>query len=136
MKNQGEHWQRQAKLETKKKPMKPMKQFIKAAIALAMLSTATAKAGPFLVTASVPSTGVQPASYTIQGLPAVNITTPATKNSDGSVQLHYDLTGLAVGSYTVTATATNLWGTSAASAPFTFSSALPGSPISLSVSPN
>jgi hypothetical protein len=114
-----------------------LREIIGAAIGAAILiaMAAEADASPFLVCTPVPATSPQPTSYTIQGLPAVNVAVPATKNADGSVQLHYDLTGLAVGSYTVTATATNLWGTSPASVPFTFSSALPAAPMSLSVSP-
>lgn len=105
------------------------------ALLILLLSCISAVAAPFLVCNSVPATGQQPISYTIQGLPAINVVVPATTNTDGSVQLHYDLATLVNGTYTVTATATTLWGTSAASAPFTFSKALPVAPLSLSVSP-
>src|SRR5215469_3454462 len=79
---------------------------------------------PFLVSSAVTQSGSTnnlPTSYTITGIGTTAITTPATTNSNGSVQLHFDLGTAANGSYTVTVTATNSAGTSAASAPFTFS---------------
>jgi hypothetical protein len=98
-------------------------------------------AAPFLVCTPVPAgTGAnpQPASYTVTGIGTGSITTPATVNADGSVQLHYDLGTTPNGTYTVTATDTNSAGTSAASAPFTFSLPFvvtPAVPQGLSLSP-
>jgi len=122
------------------------RQFIKAVIAAAML--ATAHASPFLVCAPVSTALVNgvsnaPASYTITGLGNSPITSPAVVITIGTVQLHLDLgsagANLANGSYTVSATATNSAGTSAAGGPFTFSLPLlsaPGVPAGLSLSPN
>lgn len=102
-----------------------------------------AQASPFLVCNPVPATdpsvvGVASLwTYSLTGLGAAPIIVPAQINADGSVQLHYDLSGLANGSYTVTATAT-VTGKGLASppsAPFTFSFAVPAVPTSLSVSP-
>jgi len=95
-------------------------------------------ASPFLACNSVPATDPTAPilSYTIQGLPAVNLSVPATVNTDGSFQLHYDLGPLANGSYTVTAVAVNQWGASAASSPFLFSKVLPGAPAGLKLAPN
>jgi hypothetical protein len=88
---------------------------------------------PFLVTASIPTTGVQPDSYTISGLPSSPVTSTAFTNTDGSKQLKYDLSPVANGSYTVNVTASNQWGTSAASSPFSFVKAAPGTPTLLTI---
>jgi hypothetical protein len=112
---------------------------IGAAIAIAIGEEADAS--PFLVCTPVTSSGntnTLPVSYTITGIGSGPITTPATTNANGSVQLHYDLGTAALGSYTITATATNSAGTSAASAPFTFSLPFvvtPVVPSGLSLSP-
>jgi hypothetical protein len=101
------------------------------------------QASPFLVCNPVPATdpsvvGVSSLwTYSLSGLGPAPVVVPAQINSDGSVQLHYDLAGLANGSYTVTAIAT-LTGkglASPSSAPFTFSFAVPAAPTSLLVSP-
>jgi hypothetical protein len=103
----------------------------------------TAFADVYLVCAPVtPSTtnqSLNPVSYTISGLGSASVTTPATTNANGTIQLNYDLTtaGVANGSYTVTATCTNSQGfSSAASAPFTFVLPVnPAAPAALSLSP-
>jgi len=101
-------------------------------------------AAPFLVCAPVASgASGTPVSYTVTGLGSAVINSPAVTITAGTVQLHLDLgtagQNLANGTYTVSATATNSAGTSAASSPFTFSLPLPSvpaAPASLSLSPN
>lgn len=113
---------------------------MKKLILLSILLASRIYASPFLVCTPVPAstgTSVQPTSYTISGLSA-SVTTAATVNPDGSVQLHYDLAAVPNGTYTVTVTAANSAGTSAPSAPFTFTlplSEIPASPNGLSLSP-
>ena len=99
-----------------------------------------AQAAPFLVAdavtpASDPS--LNPVSYRITGLATSAISTPATMNANNTIQLHYDLSTLANGNYTVTAIAVNTFGLpSAASAPLSFTKGAPGTPTNLRISPN
>src|SRR5208283_2930939 len=101
-------------------------------------------AAPFLVCTPIATgLGTTPSSYTVTGLGSSAISSPAVTITAGTVQLHLDLgvagQNLANGNYTVTATATNSAGTSAASGPFTFSLPLlsaPAAPAGLSLSPN
>ena len=82
------------------------------ALILAAVLAQTAHAAPFLVM------DVQPEAdrCTVTGLPA-----PVPASVDEAAGLcKFDLAGLPVGSYSVTATASNLWGASAPSAPFAF----------------
>jgi len=108
-------------------------------ILILSLIAANAIASPFLVCTPVAAgTSSTPASYTVTGLGGA-ITSPAVTISAGTVQLHLDLSAIPNGTYTVTATATNSAGTSAASGPFTFSlplPSMPASPAGLSLSPN
>ena len=62
----------------------------------------------------------KPDSFVISGLGTTSVTTPATTNSDGTVELHYDLTSTANGVYTVTVEASLAGVLSAASASVTF----------------
>ena len=113
-----------------------------------LLIAQSALAQPFLVCAPTPKASVwMPIlSYTITGLGTAPITVPATINTDGSAQLHLDLSTvlkgqpLTNGVYTVTATATNAQGASVASPPFSFSipypSVIPPAPGILSLSNN
>jgi|SRR5271166_3811339 len=100
-----------------------------------MLLCGTAYAAPFLVCSPV-ATGASgtPTSYAVTGLGSTTINSPAVTITTGTVQLHLDLgsagQNLANGTYTVSATATNSAGTSAASSPFTFTLPLPSVPIS------
>lgn len=83
------------------------------ALLIGLALAGTAHAAPFLVM------DVQPEAdrCTVTGLPA-----PIVATVDEAAGLcKFDLAGLPVGSYTVTATASNLWGASAPSAPFVFS---------------
>jgi hypothetical protein len=61
----------------------------------------------------------KPDSFLISGLP-LPVTSPAVVNADGSVELHFDLTGTADGTYTVTVEASLKGVVSAGSAAFTF----------------
>ena len=99
---------------------------------------AKAHAAPFLVSDPYPSGLSQfltPTSFNLTGLgPAVN--SPALVNADGTVVLHYDLSGLGNGTFTVTASAVNQFGgISPASAPFSFGIGTPSAPTNLRISP-
>lgn len=89
---------------------------------------------PFLVCNSYPTTVSQPTYFmvTMDGGTAVN--SPALVNTDNSVQLHYDVTSLAVGNHSVTVTACNIWGCSAATSPFVFTKSVPTTPTGIVIS--
>lgn len=70
------------------------------------------QAAPFLEADVVPEAD----TCTVSGLPTA---IPATVQEANS-KCRWDLNGLPVGQYTVTATASNVWGTSANSVPFAF----------------
>ena len=81
-------------------------------------------ASPFLVCDFYPAgldQFTRPVSFILTGLSPNPLTTSATVNSDGTVQLRFDLANQANGTYTVTAAAVNvLGGVSPASGPFLF----------------
>ena len=108
-------------------------------MALICLTARIALGSPFLVCDPVPATLDQftkPVSYVVTGLGGSPISTQATTNADGTVQLHYDLQSLPHGSYTVTASAVNaLGGISGASDPLSFTSGVPATPTSLRIVP-
>jgi hypothetical protein len=89
----------------------------------------------FLVCAPYLATDpAKPDSFIVNGLgpapvpPATSIppvTTPATVNSDGTVELHYDLTSTPDGTYTVTVEASLAGTVSKGSASFTFTLPVP-----------
>ena len=116
--------------------MKTMKILLVILLLLALRVQAT----PFLVADAVTPASdpnLNPVSYVLTGLATNPISVPATQNADGTLQLHYDLATLVNGSYTVTATAVNIFGnTSAASAPFSFTKGAPAVPSNLRISPN
>ena len=104
------------------------------------LGTESAYCTPFLVCDPVPGNLDQftkPVSYVITGLGSTPITTAATTNPDGTIQLHYDLSALPHGSYAVSAAAVNsLGGVGPASTPvFDFTSGLPAAPTTLRIVP-
>lgn len=108
---------------------------------LLLLSTIGAHAAPFLEADAVsPSAdpSLNPVSYIITGLSTSSISTPAVQNSDGTLQLKYDLSTLADGQYTVTAIAVNIFGvpSNQSSPPLTFTKGAPGTPTNLRISPN
>jgi len=81
-------------------------------MAFALVLCQKAQASPYLV--SDPVAGADYFSLTIDG---TVITTTAVASA-----VHYDLSGIAVGTHTVTGqSCTNLWGCGSASSPFTFS---------------
>lgn len=88
---------------------------------------------PYLVCDPVPTTAVQPTSYTVTLDTAAAIDVPAFKNPDNSVQLRYDLSGVALGVHVVGLKAKNIWGESA-SVPFSFTKALPATPTNVGIS--
>ena len=94
---------------------------------------------PFLVCDPYPAAldqSTKPVSFILTGLAQTPISTPATINQDGTIQLHYDLQRLAHGTYTLTASAVNVFGgVSGASDPFSFTSGVPGVPGNLRIVP-
>jgi hypothetical protein len=104
------------------------------------LAPLAASGAPFLVCDPYPAqtiTTLNVTQFVITGLGASPITTSAQVNSNGTQQLHYDLSALNLGvTYTVTATAINgLGNMSSASPNFTFSLGSPATPTGLSISP-
>jgi hypothetical protein len=79
-------------------------------------------ASPFLVCDPYPAgldQNTSPVSFILKGLSANPISTPVQTNQDGTIQLHYDLSTLGNGTYTVIADAVNVFGgVSPDSAPF------------------
>ena len=92
-----------------------------------------AESAPFLVCDPYPASGQQPIAFILifdNGTPMeVGIQT----NADGGVQLHYDLSSLAVGAHTVVAQSKTLWGVSASSVPLSFvkPATVPAAPTTL-----
>ena len=77
-----------------------------------------------------------PVSFVIKGLSANPFSTPAFTNQDGTIQLKYDLSQLAHGTYSVTASALNVFGGSSLdSAPFSFTVGVPAVPTNLRIIP-
>ena len=102
-----------------------------------MMSMPVAHAAPFLVCASYPAGSPQPDSFSVVMDGGAAVSSPALKNADNSVQLHYDLASLPSGSHSVTVKAVSaLWGSSASSAPFAFTNAVPATPGTITISPN
>jgi hypothetical protein len=104
------------------------------------MASGIASASPFLVCDPVSGSLDQftkPVSYVITGLSGTPISTPATVNTDGTVQLHYDLGSLPHGSYSVSAAAVNSLGGVGPSStpPFTFTNGLPAAPTTLRLVP-
>ena len=113
---------------------------IKRTLFILFCLVAAAIAAPFLVCDPYPSqtiTTLNVTQFIITGLGASPITTNAQVNSNGTQQLHYDLSTLSMGvTYTITATAVNGLGNMSAPSPnFTFSLGSPATPTGLSISP-
>lgn len=71
--------------------------------------------GPWLISqAYSPSTTDQLISFTITGLPGGTVTPLATFLPDGTGILQYDLSGVTPGTYAITVTANNTFGSSIA----------------------
>ena len=85
---------------------------MRALLLVLLLAAMPAQAAPFLVADVSPDAD----RCLLTGLPS-----PVVLTADESAgACRWDLAGLPVGSYTVTAVASNLWGASVPSAPFTF----------------
>lgn len=89
-----------------------MKIFV---VLMALLIPVSTYAAPFLV-ATKGVGGGDPVSYEFAGLPLTP--TVVAPQADGNFKI--DLVNLPAGTYTVTVRASNLWGVSAYSSPFTF----------------
>ncbi len=75
----------------------------------------------FLVCDPYPASDtVKPDQFIISGIGAADINSPARVSTDGSVDLHYDLSSTPDGTYTVTVKASLAGNSSAASVSFTF----------------
>ncbi len=71
---------------------------------------------------------IKPDNFVISGLGAVDINSPARVLADGSVDLHFDLTGTPDATYTVSVKASLAGNASAASASLTFTLPVPPPP--------
>lgn len=108
-------------------------------LALFLVSAGIAYSTPFLVCDPYPAgldQATRPVSFVLTGLSPNPLSVPATVNSDGTVQLRYDLATLSNGNYTVVASAVNgLGGISPASLPFVFIRGAPNVPTNLRIVP-
>jgi hypothetical protein len=102
-----------------------------------------AMAAPFLVCDEYPfmtESGLNVTSFTVGGLPGGTITVPATINPTSQGQyLHYDLANVTLvngQSYTITAFATNIYGSSGPPATVIFTRGVPAAPANLRISPS
>lgn len=86
---------------------------------------------PFLVSDAVPAGDLAPVKYlvTIDGVESES--SPAVA-ADGSVRLHYDLSGVGQGPHTTAVKAVNQWGQSTPT-DFSFESAAPAAPTGLRI---
>ena len=118
--------------------MNLMRTFLIVSLILVACGT-RAFASPFLICDPVPAgldQNTMPVSYVLTGLGTTSLSTPATTNQDGTIQLRYDLSQLPHGSYTVTASAVNVFGgVSGSSLPFSFTSGVPSVPTTLRIVP-
>lgn len=112
---------------------------MKISLIILLMLAPIASAAPFLTCDPYPvqtDPNLIPVSFNLTGLSAQPINTPVTTNADGTKQLHYDLATLGHGTFTVAASAVNIFGgVSPASAPFTFTDGLPATPTGLRISP-
>jgi asparagine N-glycosylation enzyme membrane subunit Stt3 len=117
----------------------PLRRWGLVVFGIFLLGLASAKASPFLVSDPYPAgldQSTMPVGFILTGLTAQPISVPVQTNQDGTIQLHYDLSQLAHGTFTVTASATNVFGgSSLPSAPFTFTSGVPAVPTGLRIVP-
>lgn len=97
-----------------------MKKFILLAVLAILLVGVQVFAQPYLVCDPYPSTAPQPTSFVLTFDGGAPIEVAIQTNTDGTIQLHYDLISLSAGAHTVVAQAKNLWGVSDPSAPFAF----------------
>lgn len=106
---------------------------------LLFLVIGVARASPFLVCDPYPAgldQSTMPVSFVLKGLAQNPISVQAQVNQDGTVQLHYDLSTLGNGTYTVLADAVNVFGgISPDSSPFTFTKGVPAPPSNLRIVP-
>jgi hypothetical protein len=96
-------------------------------------------ASPFLVCDPYPAgldQNTMPVSFILKGLSANPISVPVQTNQDGTIQVHYDLSTLGNGNYTVIADAVNVFGgVSPDSLPFVFTKGVPAPPSNLRIVP-
>lgn len=99
-----------------------MKKTLLLAVLMVLLASTQLLAVPFLVCDPYPATspaGV-PETFLVVFDGGTPIETPVQTNTDGTVQLHYDLSTLDPGVHTVVVQAKNLWGVSDESVPLSF----------------
>ena len=100
-----------------------------------LLLPAVCGSAPFLVADPYPSSGPQPDSFSCVFDSGAAVSIPATANTDGSKQLHYDLAAMASGPHTAQCAAVStLWGSSAQSGKLSFSAGVPAVPSNLGLS--
>ena len=112
-------------------------------LAFMFLLATSVLGSPFLVSDQYPfetESGLNIASFTIGGLPGSPITVPATVDATSKGQyLHYDLANVVLvtgNSYTITAFATNVYGSAGPPSTVVFTRGVPSAPANLRISPN
>lgn len=112
-----------------------MKKIFASILAALLLIAGSAAAGPFLVCDPQPGPGqpggVENYIVILDGTPNDSIPEDL---GDGTVRLHHDLAGIAVGDHNVEVKAENKWGESAP-VPFVFTKQLPPSPTGMGLEP-
>ena len=112
-----------------------MNTICKIAIAAAFITfVGYASATPFLVCDPYPVTGPQPTSFSCAFDNGALVSFPPAVNTDGSVQIHYDIASLAVGAHSVQCSASNVYGSSALSPKFAWFAGIPSAPADSAVS--
>lgn len=93
-------------------------------------------AAPYLTCANYANDDNKPTSFLVAMDGGAEIEVAATTNADGTVKLRYDLASISSGSHSAVIKAKNIWGTSAASAAYPFTKAVPNAPTSVGLSAN
>ena len=78
------------------------------------------------------TTGIQPTMYVLTRDGGTAFEVDPQKLADNSVRLHYDVSSVSNGTHNMTVKAKNLWGESA-SVPFSFTKAVPTSPLNIAL---
>jgi hypothetical protein len=105
------------------------------AVMLCVLFPVVVLASPFLVCDPYPTTGVQPAYFSIVPDGGAAIASTPELVTGGAVRLHHDMAGVTTGIHNWTVAACNEWGCSSA-VPFGFTKSVPGAPANIRSSSN
>jgi hypothetical protein len=89
---------------------------------------------PYVVSASIPSSGIQPSKYVLTLDAGTAFEVDPQTLGDASMRLHYDVSTVASGNHRITVAAKNIWGVSTA-VPFDFAKSVPATPTGLTLEP-